>query len=53
MIYCKMCKDEFDPVESADVELPLCSSECEDAFWEAVANEVAYVEARYGGAPPV
>ena len=32
-VWCVECGDDFDPVENADLDTPLCSSECEDSYW--------------------
>lgn len=32
--WCFNCGDEFDPTEVSDTEVPLCSDECSDEYWD-------------------
>ena len=49
--FCVECKDEFDPVENADLDTPLCSSECEDSYWTEYELGAIYGLSYNSGAP--
>ena len=51
MTFCVECNDEFDPVENADLDTPLCSSECDDNYWWKQDLSSLYDVERNSGAP--